>query len=100
MAVRSASDVVYVVLARLPLYLVAFGVLWVLLHGLLGLESYSFGTEFLIGNDETANVMPTVGQQQTAMLEEAIASGDVDQMTAALDRLEQQSGATAAPPIG
>jgi hypothetical protein len=102
MAIRSASDVVYTLIARLPLLLVLAGVVWVMLAGLERLEMYSFGTEFFIGNHETDNRLPQIGGQSNSELAaEAIASGDLATMEAALDQIEaSQPGASrAAAPV-
>jgi hypothetical protein len=102
MAIRSASDVFYTLIARLPLLLLFAGVMWVLLSGLLHLEMYSFGTEVFIGNHETDNRLPQIGgQSNTELAAEAIASGDLATMEAALDQIEaSQPGATnAAAPV-
>ena len=105
MAVRSASDAVYVILARLPLILLFAGVMWVLLNGLVHLEAYSFGTEYFIGNDETANRLPGVGGGSEAdVLMSALESGDVQRMEAALANVEAaqsaQTGAAASVAAG
>lgn len=94
MAVRSASDLIYATIARLPFLLVIAGVVYVLFSGVLALETYSFGTEYLIGNDQTTNALPSIGgvTQQDAL--DAIASGDVDRMSAVLDQVESEQAAT------
>ncbi|MCB0880191.1 MAG: hypothetical protein KDC46_14555 [Thermoleophilia bacterium] len=93
MAIRSASDAFYVILARLPLILLFAGVMWVLLNGLIHLEAYSFGTEYFMGNDETTNQLPGLGgPSDSQVLSDALASGDVDQMEAALNRVEASGG--------
>ncbi|MCW2921183.1 MAG: hypothetical protein JWL76_1057 [Thermoleophilia bacterium] len=90
MAVRSASDLMYATIARLPFLLVIAGVVWVLFSGVLALETYSFGTEYLIGNDQTTNALPSVGgpTQQDAL--DAIASGDVNRMSEVLDQVQTE----------
>ena len=90
MAIRSASDLMYATIARLPLLLVIAGVVYVLFSGLLALETFSFGTEYLIGNDQTTNALPTLNgpTQQDAL--DAIASGDVNRMSAVLDQVEAE----------
>ncbi len=96
MAVRTASDLFYSTIARLPFLLVVAGVVYVLFSGVLALETYSFGTEYLIGNHETANALPTLpGPSQQDVLD-AVASGDVDRMSAVLDQVQQQGAATQA----
>ena len=104
MAIRSTSDLLYTVIARLPLLLVLAGVVWVICTGLLGLETYSFGTEYFVGNHETSNALPTLGQSSSQEIVAAIESGDLEQMTAALDgaaadqaALQGQATVTAAP---
>jgi hypothetical protein len=93
MAIRSASDLMYATIARLPFLLVIAGVVWVLFSGLLALETFSFGTEYLIGNDETTNALPGLGgpTQQDAL--DAIASGDVNRMSAVLDQVQAEQAA-------
>lgn len=105
MAVRSASDVIYVVIGRLPLIALAVGVLWVAMQGLTHLELYSFGTEYLVSNSSSTNALPTIGgPSATDVLERALASGDTAQMAAALDQVElsadQQAALDAAGSIG
>lgn len=93
MAVRTVSDVFYVAIARLPFLIAIVGVVWVLFSGVLALETFSFGTEYLIGNDQTANALPTlpgVGQQEVLA---AIESGDPDRMNAVLAQVEAQQAA-------
>ena len=86
MAIRSVSDVFYTALARLPFLLLLAGVVWVICTGLLGLETYSFGTEYFIDNDQSTNVLPGVGQSSSQDVLDAISSGDVNEMSAALDK--------------
>lgn len=102
MAVRSASDIVYVLVSRLPLIALAVFLLWVFLQGLTHLELYSFGTEYMVSNANSTNRMPTLGgTSDAALLEEALASGDTSRMSAALDQLEQSGdGAAAADAAG
>lgn len=96
MRVQSPTDFVYYLIARLPLLLIAAGVAWVLVAGLHQLETFSFGTEFTIGNHETANELPPAGGvRDTDVLMEALGSGDVDQMAAALDEVEARRGVPA-----
>lgn len=94
MAVRSASDLIYATIARLPFLLVIAGVVWVLFSGLLALETFSFGTEYLIGNDQTTNALPTLGGPSDQDVLDAIQSGDVNRMSAVLDQAEAQQVAT------
>lgn len=96
MAVRSVSDLIYATIARLPFLLVIAGVVWVLFSGVLALETYSTGSEYLVGNHETTNALPTPGgvSQQDAL--DAIASGDVNRMSAVLDDAAAQQAAVAA----
>ncbi len=95
MAVRSLSDVVYVLIARLPLLLLLVAIAWVLLGGLVQLEAYSFGTEYFIGNDETANRLPGIGGggSDADVLMSALESGDVERMEAALAHVEEAQSA-------
>lgn len=96
MAVRTPADLFYSTIARLPFLLVVAGVVYVLFSGVLALETYSFGTEYLIGNDQTTNALPTLGGPSQADVLDAVASGDVDRMSAVLDQVEQQGTATQA----
>ena len=99
MAIRSASDVLYTAIAKLPFLIVVVGVVWVLCSGLLALETFSFGTEYFIGNDQTANALPSlpgVGQQDVLA---AIESGDTERMTQVLDQLEAEQAARGAQPV-
>jgi hypothetical protein len=101
MAVRSVSDVIYVIIARLPLLAIAAGAVWMVMQGLVSLEMYSFGTEFFVGNDMTANQLPGAGAvRDEEILSDALASGDVEQMIAALDRVERAHAARAAAVVG
>lgn len=105
MLMRSASDVFYGVIARLPLVALAVGVLWLFLQGLTYLELYSFGTEYMVSNANSTNRMPTLGgSSDVAVLEQALASGDATQMAAALEQVEltadQQAALAAAGSIG
>jgi hypothetical protein len=101
MAVRSVSDVIYVIIARLPLLALAAGALWMVMQGLVHLEMYSFGTEFFVGNDMTANQLPGAGAaSDEEILSDALASGDVEQMIAALDRVERAHAARPAALAG
>ncbi|NLG26447.1 MAG: hypothetical protein GX557_00930 [Chloroflexi bacterium] len=78
----------YTTIAWLPFLAVAIGVLWVLMSGLEQLEMISFGTEFFVGNDETTNMMkPLGGVSDEELLMDALNSGDVEQMSAALDQV-------------
>lgn len=95
MAVRSASDLIYATIARLPFLLVIAGVAYVMFSGLLALETFSFGSEYLIGNDQTTNALPTIGGTSQQDVLDAITSGDVDRMSAVLDQVEAQQAATA-----
>ncbi len=95
MAVRSASDLIYATIARLPFLLVIAGVVYVLFSGLLALETYSFGTEYLIGNDQTSNALPTLPGPSDQDVLDAMASGDVNRMSAVLDQVQAQQSATA-----
>jgi hypothetical protein len=95
MRIRSASDVAYTTIAWLPLLAIVVAVGWVLATGVLGLETVSFGSELFVKNSETTN-LPQQLPSQTDALEAAVNSGDVNQMSAALDRYEQQGAARAA----
>ncbi len=92
-AIRSVSDLIYATIARLPFLLVIAGVVWVLFSGLLALETYSFGTEYLIGNDQTTNALPTLPGPSSQDVLDAIASGDLDQMSAVLDDVHAEQAA-------
>jgi len=98
MAVRSASDLVYTLIARLPFLLVIVGVAWVLLSGMGELERISFGTEWFVGNDETTNLPAGTGPTNEEILLEAYSSGDTAKMQAALDRVETRTQALATRP--
>ncbi len=93
MAVRSASDLIYATIARLPFLLVIAGVVWVLFSGVLALETFSFGSEYLIGNDQTTNALPTLPGPSDQDILDAVASGDVDRMSAVLDQAQAQQDA-------
>lgn len=96
MRVRSASDLVYWTIARAPFVLIAVGSVWALLSGMAGLEAVSFGTEWFVGNDETANVMqPIGGGSDEELLMQALETGDTAQMEAALAQVEQRNAALA-----
>lgn len=92
MAVRSSSDFVYWLIGRLPLIAIVLAVGWILVQGLVHLEMYSFGTEFFVGNNETDNVMP-MPRSDEDILSEALASGNVADMEAALDEVEARHSA-------
>lgn len=96
MRIRTASDLAYTGIAWLPILAVAMGVAWVLASGLLQLERLSFGTEYLVGNHETANMpTPLGGATNEDMLIAALDTGDPEQMSAAFDRFEAQQAALA-----
>ena len=96
MGVRSASDLFYVSLVRLPLLALMLAIAWILLSGMAELEAISFGTEWFVGNDETANrFTPLGGATDEELLLDAANTGDPAQMQAALDRYEAQQAALA-----
>lgn len=95
MRVRTASDLVYTLIAWLPIIAVAIGVFWVLGSGLEQLETISFGSEFFVGNDETTNLPPSIGPSNEQVLMDALATGDTEQMSAALDQVESRQQALA-----
>ena len=100
MRVRSASDAVYTLVAWLPLLAIVLGVGWVLMMGVRGLEEVSFGSEIFHKNSATANELADPGARQEQLLTDALASGDVDQMSAALDELDRVQRAAAVAPAG
>lgn len=95
MRIRTASDVVYTAIAWLPIAGVVLGVFWVLAMGLLEFEAITLGTEFMIGNHQTTNVLPEPGGNASneQLLLDALNSGDTAQMGAALDELERRQAA-------
>jgi hypothetical protein len=95
MRIRSASDVAYTSIAWLPLLAIVVAIGWILASGVLGLETVSFGSEFFVKNSETTN-LPAQLPSQADALQAALDSGDTDQMSAALDRYEQQQAAAPA----
>jgi hypothetical protein len=99
MAIRSASDALYTLIARLPLYALLVAVAWVLLTGMAGLERVSLGTEWFVGNDETTNMIEIPGGASDAdLLSDALASGDVARMEQALSDLDARQQARGATP--
>lgn len=94
MRIRTASDLTYTMIARLPFLALLVGVGWVLVSGMQQLEMISFGTEFFVGNDETTNLpTPIGGISDEELLMQALDSGDVDRMAAALDEYEARNSA-------
>ena len=98
MRVRTPSDALYYVIARLPIILVVFGALWVLGAGAQQLEMISFGSEFFVGNHESSNLPPAIGPSDEDILTDALNSGDVDRMSAALEQVEVRQTALATRP--
>lgn len=92
MAVRTTSDLFYWLIGRLPLIAIVVAVAWVLVQGLVHLEMYTPGTEFFVGNHETDNVMPMPRSDEDILME-ALGSGDVAAMEAALNEVEQRQAA-------
>lgn len=96
MRTGTASNAVYSTILWLPILGLIAGVAWVLMNGMAGLEAISYGTEWFVGNDETANVMePIGGGTYEDQLIAAMDTGDPEAMQAALDRVEAQQQAIA-----
>jgi hypothetical protein len=95
MRIRSASDVAFTTIAWLPVLVLIVAVAWVLALGVFGLESVSFGSEFLISNDATSNLPQQLPSEADA-LQAALDSGDVNQMENALSTYESNAAARAA----
>lgn len=101
MGIRSASDLFYVSVARLPFLALIGGVVWFVLAGMAELEAISFGTEWFVGNDQTDNLMdPIGGGSYEEQLLAALETGDPAAMQAALDRVETQQQAIASHSLG
>lgn len=97
MHVRTVSDAMYTAIAWLPLLALAAGIVWVLAAGMVQLEMISFGTEFFVGNDETSNrPVPIGGPSDEDLLMAALESGDLTQMSAAVDLVESRNAAAPA----
>lgn len=90
MAIRTPFDLLAWTIGRLPLIAIAIGVAWIAMQGLTHLEMYSFGTEFLVSNDATDNVMP-MPRSDEDLLMDALASGNLDDMEAALEQVEERN---------
>jgi hypothetical protein len=93
MAVRSVSDLMYTLIARLPIIAIVVVSAWILMQGAVKLEEYSWGTEFFVSNAATDNRPPGLGASDADVLANALATGDVAQMEAALDQVERAQAA-------
>lgn len=93
MAIRSVSDLVYTLIARLPIIFIVAAFGWFLMQGAVKLEEYSWGSEFFVSNAATDNRPPQVGPSDADILSDALATGDVAQMEAALDQVERAQSA-------
>lgn len=100
MRVRTASDLVYTLIARAPFILLAIGSAYLLFNGLHALESISFGSEFLVGNDATTNLPAGTGPSDEQILLDALSSGDVATMEKALNEVESRHAQPAAAAAG
>lgn len=100
MRIRTASDLLCTTVAWLPLLGIVVAALWVLTTGLLHLEMISFGSEFLVGNDETTNLPTPIGGTSDAdLLLQALESGDTERMAGTLAQVESRHAEQAAATV-
>lgn len=87
MRIATPADAVYTVIARLPFLLLLAAVVWVMTAGIGEFQHLAYGGD--------ARLQDSLGPsaEQTAL--DAVNSGDVDQMTRALEQLEAGESARA-----
>jgi len=96
MRIRTASDLFYASIVRLPLLALLVAIVWILMSGMAGLEEVSYGAEWFVGNHETDNVLDPAGvQTNLELMTDAYNTDDPAKMQAALDQLEVQQQAIA-----